>query len=113
MGQGKGTGGFDRVMGAAKSSFSRVSLGATGKGKVETVRIPLGEFTSLRRAEIEQDLKEDVGSREEVCLLGVEDVTALFENVPVKRAWGGMKDGETAYYKLLDCYQLSRKEGHL
>lgn len=46
MDQGKRTGGFGRVMGAAKSSFSRVGLGARGKGKVETVWIPLGEFAS-------------------------------------------------------------------
>lgn len=46
MGQGKRTGGFGRVMRAVKSSFSRVGLGATGKGKVETVWIPLGEFAS-------------------------------------------------------------------
>jgi len=45
-------------------------------------------------------------------MLLVEDVIALFENAPVK--WGKMdEEEERIYHKLLECYQLSRKEVYL
>lgn len=95
------------MTGAAKSSFSRVGLGT--KRKWRLCGYLWGRSLLKEEQKLSRISRRMLGQG---CLLGVEDVTALFENVPVK---GGRMDdeGEIAFYKLPDCYQLSRKEGHL
>lgn len=48
----------------------------------------------LKEQELEQELRENVGSRKGACLLLMEDVSVLTGNVPVKKGEETVKERE-------------------
>lgn len=77
-----------------KSSLGRVGSGEDRRrGSRDHIDTSWGDLL-LKEQELEQELRENVGSRKGACLLLMEDVSVLTGNVPVKKGEETVKERE-------------------